>query len=294
VVEGALHGLDVSKVAFHEVGAWDSIADIVGAAAAITWLVPSAVTSSPPALGSGVVHTAHGLMPVPAPATTEILRGLPVRNDGRGELTTPTGAAILAAAAQSFGPPPAMRICAQGFGAGTRDLADRPNTLRVVLGQALGHAMPPAEPEIICVSANIDDMNPQLAEPLMSALFGAGSLDVWFTPILMKKGRPGLQVAALCAQGALAAVETAFFAHSTTLGLRRQRLERTVLERASAKVATAYGEVRVKLAARDGDVLGAAPEFEDCRRLALRANVPVRRVMAEASAAAVALVSHRK
>jgi hypothetical protein len=137
-------------------------------------------------------------------------------------------------------------------------------------------------------------MNPQLAEPLMSALFGAGSLDVWFTPILMKKGRPGLQVAALCAQGALAAVETAFFAHSTTLGLRRQRLERTVLERASAKVATAYGEVRVKLAARDGDVLGAAPEFEDCRRLALRANVPVRRVMAEASAAAVALVSHRK
>jgi hypothetical protein len=294
VVEGALHGLDVSKVAFHEVGAWDSIADIVGAAAAITWLEPSAVTSSPPALGSGVIHTAHGLMPVPAPATAEILRGWPVRSEGPGELTTPTGAAILVAVAQSFGPPPAMRIRAQGFGTGTRDFADRPNALRVVLGESLGHALPPSEPDIICVSANIDDMNPQLAEPLMSALFGAGSLDVWFTPILMKKGRPALEVSALCPKAALTAVETAFFAHSTTLGLRRQRLERSVLERASAKVTTAYGEVRVKLAARDGEVLGATPEFEDCRRLALRAHVPVRRVMAEASAAALALASHRK
>jgi uncharacterized protein (TIGR00299 family) protein len=294
VVEGALHGVDVSKVAFHEVGAWDSIADIVGAAAAITWLEPSAVTSSPPVLGSGVIHTAHGLMPVPAPATAEILRGLPVRSEGPGELTTPTGAAILAAVVQSFGPPPAMRICAQGFGAGTREFADRPNALRVVIGESLGQAMPPSEPEVVCVSANIDDMNPQLAEPLMSALFGAGSLDVWFTPIVMKKGRPALEVSALCPKAALTAVETAFFAHSTTLGLRRQRFERAVLERARAKVKTAYGEVRVKLAARDGEVLGAAPEFEDCRRLALRAHVPVRRVMAEASAAALALASHRK
>jgi uncharacterized protein (TIGR00299 family) protein len=294
LVEAALHGVRVEKVAFHEVGAWDSIADIVGAAAAIAWLEPSGVTSSPPVLGSGVVHTAHGLMPVPAPATAAILRGLPVRSEGTGELTTPTGAAILAAVVRSFGPPPPMRLLAQGFGVGTREIADRPNGLRVMLGESMGQAMAPSEPEIICVSANLDDMNPQLAGPLMDALFAAGSVDVWFTPILMKKGRPALGVSALCAPAALASVETAFFEHSTTLGLRRQRLARTVLERAGAKVTTSYGQVRVKLAARDGEVLGATPEFDDCRRLAWRAKVPVRRVVAEASAAALALVSRRK
>jgi pyridinium-3,5-bisthiocarboxylic acid mononucleotide nickel chelatase len=293
-VEAALHGVEVEKVAFHEVGAWDSIADIVGAAAAIAWLEPSAVTSSAPVLGSGVIRTAHGLMPVPAPATTAILRGLPVLSEGQGELTTPTGAAILAAVVTSFGAPPPMRLQAQGFGAGTREFADRPNVLRVMLGETLGQALPPSEPELVCVSANIDDMNPQLAEPLMSALFAAGAIDVWFTPILMKKGRPALEVSALCPPSALTAIETAFFEHSTTLGVRRQRLDRTVLERSLAKVTTAFGEVRVKLAARDGAILGATPEFEDCRRLALRAKVPVRRVVAEASAAAFAFAFQRK
>jgi uncharacterized protein (TIGR00299 family) protein len=293
-VEAALHGAEVDKVAFHEVGAWDSIADIVGAAAAIAWLRPSSVSSTPPLLGSGVIRTAHGLMPVPAPATTAILRGLPVLTEGKGERTTPTGAAILAAVATSFGPPPAMRLRAQGFGAGTREFADRPNVLRVILGESMGQALSPSEPEVVCLSANIDDMNPQLAEPLMSALFEAGALDVWFTPILMKKGRPALEVSALCPPSVLAATEAAFFEHSTTIGVRRQRFERTVLERAMAKVTTTFGEVAVKLAARDGRILGATPEFDDCRRLALRAKVPVRRVLAEASAAAFALASQRK
>jgi uncharacterized protein (DUF111 family) len=233
-------------------------------------------------------------MPVPAPATAALLRGIPVQCEGKGELTTPTGAAILAAVVTSFGAPPPMRLQAQGFGAGTREFADRPNVLRVVLGEALGQALPPSEPEIVCVSANIDDMNPQLAEPLMSALFAVGALDVWFTPILMKKGRPALEVSALCSPSALATVETAFFEHSTTLGLRRQRLERTVLARAMGKVTTDWGEIRVKLAARDGEILGATPEFEDCRRLALRAKVSVRRVVAQASAAAFALAFQRK
>lgn len=293
-VEAALHGADIEKVAFHEVGAWDSIADIVGAAAAIAWLEPAGVSSTAPVLGSGVIHTAHGLMPVPAPATTAILRGLPVSTEGKGELTTPTGAAILAAVVTSFGAPPPMRLRAQGFGAGTREFADRPNVLRVILGEALGQVLPPSAPEIVCVSANIDDMNPQLAEPLMGALFDAGALDVWFVPILMKKGRPALEVSALAEPGALAAIESAFFEHSTTLGVRRQTMQRTVLDRAFAKVSTEFGDVQVKLASRDGELLGATPELDDCRRLAARAKVPVRRVVAEASAAAFALAFHRK
>jgi hypothetical protein len=293
--EAALHGVAVERVAFHEVGAWDSIADIVGAAAALAWLEPASVTSTPPVLGSGVIHTAHGLMPVPAPATVAILRGLPVLAEGVGELTTPTGAAILATVVGAFAGPPPMRLVAQGFGAGTREHADRPNVLRVLLGQTLGQALPAAASEVVLVATNVDDMNPQLAEPLMTELFAAGALDVWFSPITMKKGRPAVEVSALCVPAALALVERAFFANSSTIGVRRQVMQRTVLERAMAKVATAYGEVRAKVVSRDGEILGATPEFEDCRKLALRVGVPVRKVVAEASAAALALfASSRK
>ncbi len=288
--EAALHGVSVDKVAFHEVGAWDSIADIVGAAAAIVWLEPAAVTSTPPVVGSGTIRTAHGLMPVPAPATAAILHGLPVLTDGKGELTTPTGAAILATVVRSFGPPPPLRLRAQGFGAGTREFADRPNVLRVMLGEAVGQALPASANEVVLIAANIDDMSPQLAEPLMTALFAAGALDVWFTPILMKKGRPAFDVSALCPRDVLAVVEQAFFANSTTIGLRRQVLNRTVLDRSLAKVTTGYGDVSVKVSARVGEILGATPEFEDCRKLALRAKVPVRTVLAEAAAAARALL----
>jgi uncharacterized protein (TIGR00299 family) protein len=292
--EGALHGVSVDKVAFHEVGAWDSIADIVGAAAALAWLEPVDVTSTPPVVGSGTIRTAHGLMPVPAPATAAILRGLPVLTDGKGELTTPTGAAILATVVRSFGPPPPLRLMAQGFGAGTREFADRPNVLRVMLGEVVGQALPASASEVVLVASNIDDMSPQLAEPLMTALFAAGAVDVWFTPILMKKGRPAVEVSALCPPGALAVVEQAFFANSTTIGLRHQIMNRTVLDRALAKVTTIYGDVRVKVAAREGEILGATPEFEDCRKLALRAKVPVRTVMADAVAAACALLHPSK
>ena len=288
--EAALHGVAVDQVAFHEVGAWDSIADIVAAAAALAWLEPSGVTSTPPVLGSGVIHTAHGLMPVPAPATVAILRGLPVLAEGRGELTTPTGAAILATVVGEFVPPPPMRLVAQGFGAGTREHEDRPNVLRALLGQPLGQTLPAAASEVVVVAANVDDMIPQLAEPLMTALFAAGALDVWFTAITMKKGRPAVEVSALCPAGVLAGVERAFFANSSTIGVRRQIMQRTVLERTLAKVATSFGQVRAKVASRDGEIFGATPEFEDCRKLALRARVPVRKVIAEASAAALQLL----
>jgi hypothetical protein len=292
--EAALHGVSVARVAFHEVGAFDSIADIVGAAAALVWLDPSGVTATPPVLGTGSVSTAHGKVAVPAPATAALLRGLPVRAEGTGELTTPTGAAILASVVREFRDMPPVRLAAQGFGAGTRELADRPNVLRVMLGEPVGKALPPSATQVVLLQANLDDMSPQLVEPLMTGLFAAGALDVWVTSILMKKGRPALEVSALAPPAGVSAVARAFFDGSPTLGVRQVALDRSVLSRSVAEVQTVYGRVPVKVAALDGEVLGAAPEFEDCRRLAARAKVPVRRVLAAAAAAAADLERARR
>jgi pyridinium-3,5-bisthiocarboxylic acid mononucleotide nickel chelatase len=289
-VEAALHGTRIDRVAFHEVGAYDSIADIVGVAAAIAHLAPASIGSLPPVVGTGRVRTAHGPVPVPAPATAALLAEIPIFPEGEGELTTPTGAAILAAVVDRFGPLPPMRLRAVGYGAGTRELLDRANVLRVVLGEPLGSLDAPAAPDVVLIEANLDDLAPQLVGPLSDALFAAGAVDVWSAPILMKKGRPALQLSALAPPGALGAVERAFFAHSTTLGLRRRALERVVLARSFATVETPYGKVRVKLGALGGEILGAQPEFEDCRRLAARAKVPAREVVSAASAAARALL----
>ncbi len=291
-VEAELHGTRVDRVTFHEVGAYDSIADVVGVAAAIVHLAPASIGSLPPVVGTGLVRTAHGPVPVPAPATAALLASadIPMIAEGQGELTTPTGAAILAAVVDRFGPLPPMRPRAIGYGAGTRELTDRANVLRVTLGEAIGalEAMPAGD--VVLVEANVDDMNPQLVGPLYDALFAAGAVDVWSAPILMKKGRPALQVSALAPSAVLAPVERAFFANSTTLGLRRRALERTVLARSFVPVATAYGKVRIKLSAQGGEILGAQPEFEDCRRLAARARVPAREVLAAAAAAARTLL----
>jgi uncharacterized protein (TIGR00299 family) protein len=294
-VEAELHGTRLDRVAFHEVGAYDSIADVVGVAAAIAHLAPVSIGSLPPVVGTGMVRTAHGPVPVPAPATAALLAAgeVPMVPEGEGELTTPTGAAILAAVVDRFGPLPPMRPRAIGYGAGTRELADRPNVLRVTLGEPIGAADAPAAPEVVLVEANVDDMSPQLVGPLYDALFAAGAVDVWSAPILMKKGRPAIQISALAPPASLSVVERAFFAHSTTLGLRRRALERVVLARSFATVATPYGKVRIKLGALDGEILGAAPEFEDCRRLAARARVPAREVLAAAATAARALLPRR-
>jgi pyridinium-3,5-bisthiocarboxylic acid mononucleotide nickel chelatase len=294
-VEAELHGTRLDRVAFHEVGAYDSIADVVGVAAAIAHLAPASIGALPPVVGTGVVRTAHGPVPVPAPATAALLAGadIPIVPEGAGELTTPTGAAILAAVVDRFGPLPPMRLRAIGYGAGTRELSDRPNVLRVTLGEPVGAEDAPAAPDVVLVEANVDDMSPQLVAPLYDALFAAGAVDVWSAPILMKKGRPALQLSALTPPASLAAVERAFFAHSTTLGLRRRALERVVLSRSFATVATPYGKVRIKLGALDGEILGAQPEFDDCRRLATRAQIPAREVLAAAAAAARALLPRR-
>jgi uncharacterized protein (TIGR00299 family) protein len=290
-VEAALHGTRVDRVTFHEVGAYDSIADVVGAAAAIAWLAPASIGSLPPVVGTGRVRTAHGTLAVPAPATAALLRGVPILPEGRGELTTPTGAAIVAAVVDDFGPPPPIALAAVGYGAGTRELPDRPNLLRVLVGARLGRADAPAPAEVVRLEANLDDMSPQLVGPLVEALLAAGAVDAWSSPIVMKKGRPALEVTALAPPTAVAEVQRAFFRNSTTLGVRAQPLSRAVLARAFESVATPYGAVRVKLGALDGEVLGAQPEFEDCRRLAGKAGVPVRAVLDAATAAGHALLA---
>jgi hypothetical protein len=285
-VEAALHGSSVDRVTFHEVGAYDSIADIVGIAAAIVWLRPASIGALPPVVGTGSVHTAHGLMPVPAPATAALLRGMPMRFEGAGELTTPTGAAILAATVDNFGPPPPMRLLSVGYGAGTRELPDRPNVLRALLGEPLGQVDAAAPSALTLLEANLDDMNPQLLSPLFDALLAAGAVDVWSAPILMKKGRPATTVSALAPPAALAATERAFFLNSTTLGLRVRPIDRVTLARSFTTVKTPFGAVKIKLGSLDGAVIGAQPEFEDCRRAAASAKVPVRAVLAAAAAEA--------
>lgn len=290
-VEAELHAVRVADVAFHELGAYDSIADVVGFAAALAWLRPVSIGSLPPVVGTGMVGTAHGPVPVPAPATAALLRDIPILTEGRGELTTPTGAAFLAAVADGFGPLPPLRLRALGYGAGTRELADRPNVLRVSVGEPIGAADQAAAPAVTLVEANVDDMSPQLVASLCEALLAAGAVDVWSTAIVMKKGRAALQVSALAPPPAVADVQRAFFRNSTTLGVRMQALGRAVLGRAFETVKTPYGPVRVKIGALDGEVLGAQPEFEDCRRLASRAGVPVQKVWAAAAAAGHALVA---
>jgi uncharacterized protein (TIGR00299 family) protein len=284
VVEARLHGVSVEDVAFHEVGAVDSIVDIVGAAAALAWLTPSKITARRVPLGGGTVDTAHGRLPVPAPATLELLAGAEVEAGGDTELTTPTGAGILAASVSGYGAMPAMRVVGVGWGAGDRELVDRPNLLRVVAGirPELADA---ANDEVAVVEANIDDMNPELCEPLLEALFAAGAVDAWFTPIVMKKSRPALTVAALCPPSARDAVAGAILRESTTIGVRFSTRQRTVLPRHVVEVETPWGKVPVKVAGDDGDASNAAPEYEACRRLAAASGVPVKRVYLAALAA---------
>jgi len=288
-VEATLHGSSIDRVSFHEVGAFDSIADIVGMAAAIAWLAPAAIGSSPPVVGTGVVRTAHGIVPVPAPATAALLVGIPMVAEGPGELTTPTGAAFLAAVVDTFGPPPPMTLAAVGYGAGTRVIADRSNVLRVMLGRTIGQPLPSAADDVMLVETNIDDMSGQLFAALADALRAAGAVDVWSTSILMKKGRPAQQISALVAPAALAAVERAFFLHSTTLGVRVSRVARATLPRSIDTVRTPFGPITVKVAGLDGQAIGAQPEYEDCQRAAAAAGVPVRQVWTAALAAAAAL-----
>ena len=285
VAEAEIHGTTVERVHFHEVGAVDSIVDIVGTHLALHDLGIERILASPLHVGSGTVQCAHGLMPVPAPATALLLKGAPsYGGDVEGELVTPTGAALITQLAAGFGPMPAMTIDACGFGAGTKDLADRPNVLRVLLGATA--AVVGAEETIVVIEANIDDMQGELFPPLVESLMNAGARDAFVTPILGKKGRPAQLVTVLCDRDKVRTLTAILFRESTTLGVRHRDEQRLVLHREWQEVQTNYGPVRIKIARHEGEAITRAPEFDDCRKLAELGRVPVR-VVYEAAVAAM-------
>ncbi|HLU65835.1 MAG TPA: nickel pincer cofactor biosynthesis protein LarC, partial [Kofleriaceae bacterium] len=286
--EAHLHGTAIEQVAFHEVGAIDSIADIVGAAVGLAHLAPAAVTASPVALGHGTVRTAHGLLPVPSPAALEILREAGALTQSGGvarELCTPTGAAILAHAVTAWTPMPPLTPRAVGHGAGDADIADRPNVLRLVLGEPAAPLQPAADETLYRIEANVDDMTPEVCGHAAEVIAAAGALDVWWTPVTMKKSRPALVLQALAPAAALDAVVRAILTETTSIGVRFDRVARRVLAREHVTVETPYGPIPVKLARLGERVVNAAPEYEACRAAARRHGAPLKDVLAAAHAA---------
>jgi uncharacterized protein (TIGR00299 family) protein len=282
--EGHVHGMPIETVAFHEVGAVDSIVDIVGTAIGLAALDVDRVYVSPLPLGSGLVRSQHGIIPVPGPATAELLRGFPTRvGDGDSELITPTGAAIVAALARPGEAPPLLRIEAVGYGAGSRTLADRPNLLRLLLGEVETAA---SADQVIEVAATIDDTNPELYAHALDAVFAAGARDAWLVPAMMKKQRPGVVLHALVDAAARDAVAGAILRETTAIGLRFHAVERVVLPRETVDVQTLYGAVRVKIAVAPDGTRNVAPEYEDCRRIAAERGVALKLVYQAAIAAA--------
>jgi uncharacterized protein (TIGR00299 family) protein len=278
-VEAKIHGIPLEEVHFHEVGAVDSIVDICGAAVALEMLGDPEMYSAPPPLGSGTIATAHGNLPIPAPATLAILTETPVRFEGVGELTTPTGAALLKTLGQVRSPPEFL-LERVGYGVGTRDPADRPNVLRASLGR-----MVYAEGErMFVVETNVDDCSPQLLGGILEELTQLGALDAYILPATMKKSRPGHLLGAIVPESRKDAIVEALLLQSTTIGVRVHSTERIALERTFAEVDTPHGTVRIKLAMRNGEVVNAQPEFEDCRQIARKRGIPVKRVWAEALA----------
>ncbi len=285
--EAAVHGISVERVHFHEVGAIDSIVDIIGANLALHLLGVERVFASPVHVGGGTIRCDHGVMPVPAPATAMLLKGCPIMGDDLdAELATPTGAALAVSWAEHFGPMPAMTAIAVGHGAGGRDLPDRANVLRVILGEAAGEQSGTGE-MVTVIEALIDDMSGELVAPALDALLAAGARDAFLTPVLAKKGRPAYLLTVLCAGSRLSGMTRTLFEHTTTLGVRFREERRTTLERAWRTVPTAYGAVRVKMGLLDGAPTVFHPEYEDCRARAAENGVPVRRVAEAAQAAAV-------
>lgn len=269
--EAKVHGVAVNDVHFHEVGAVDSIIDIVGTAIALEYLEVARLYVSPLPLGSGFVKTAHGLLPVPAPATAELLKGLPVHgNIGSGERVTPTGAAIIAAMADGYGTPPDFCIEKIGYGAGCKDFTDTSNILRAFIGTA---APTVGEEQLLVMEANIDDSSPEILGYAMDRLFAAGALDVWFTPIQMKKNRPGVTLSLLAPSTAVAAFATIVLTETSAIGLRHYPVARTVLERKCEERPTPFGTVHFKITE-----FGAKPEFDDCRRIAAETGLPLKEV----------------
>ena len=281
--EAKVHNVPVEKIHFHEVGAVDAIVDIVCAAIASEALGVDEWVCSPVNVGGGTVQCAHGRLPVPAPATVELLKGVPIYSSGIDkELTTPTGAAILKTLVSRFGTIPAYKVEKTGYGAGTRDFPSHANVLRISVGESIEPSKA-ATPEAISVlEANIDDLNPQVFGYVMDKLLEAGALDVFGTPVQMKKNRPGMLLTVLARTEDAQRLSRLIFAETTTLGIRMREERREVLLRRSESVKTAWGEVRMKIGNLNGSVTNYAPEYEDCRRIASEHGVPLKTVMQEA------------
>jgi len=281
--EAAIHGTTLEQVHLHEVGALDSIIDIVGAVYALESLGIDRVVASPLNVGSGTITSAHGVYPVPAPATLRLLQGAPIYSGRqRAEMVTPTGALLVTSYAAEFGVIPAMKVGAVGYGAGSRDFAETPNVLRVLIGEA-DRTAPSAS--VVVIEADIDDMNPQIFGVVMDTLLADGALDVFYTSIQMKKNRPGILLTVIAPPDRRERLTATIFRETTTIGVRYRETARECLDREDVTVQTRLGAVRVKVARRDGRVLNASPEFEDCVRIAREHNVPVKEVQALATKA---------
>ena len=288
VAEARVHGSTIEQVHFHEVGAVDSIVDIVGIAAALNYLGARLICAPVP-LGKGFVETQHGTLPVPAPATMFILKGVPVEGtEVEAELTTPTGAAIVKTAASEFGPIPKMIPQHVGFGAGARSHEKRSGILRAILGLPVSDE--DDEPRCWVIEANMDDITGEIAASAMEGLFEKGALDAWIETIQMKKGRPALKMSVLCNREDLESLGAQLMRETTTIGLRYHAVGRMEMSRSVHRVDTPFGPVRVKVARGPGGSLNAAPEFEDCKRAALEHRVPLKRVMAEVAGIAQQLL----
>ena len=281
--EARVHDVPLEKIHFHEVGAVDAIVDIVGACIGFQALGIERFACSALNVGGGTAKMAHGVLPVPAPATANLLQGAPTYSNGvQKELVTPTGAAIVATLCDSFGPQPAMTVSAIGYGAGAADLEGQPNVVRIMIGESAGKTVPGFDEEIAVIEANLDDMNPQIYGYFLERALGSGALDVYTTPVQMKKNRPGTLLTVLCRPQDTNNLMSLIFAETTTFGARTYRAQRRALPREFVNVATNYGDVRMKISRVNGRILHVAPEYDDCRKLAVEKNVPLQMVIAEA------------
>jgi uncharacterized protein (TIGR00299 family) protein len=283
--EGKIHGLPPEKVHFHEVGAVDSIIDIVGTMIALESFMPVQIFSSPVNVGQGTLTCQHGVYPVPGPAAQELLRNIPVfTNEVTGELTTPTGATLLATLVDSFGSRPAMKISGAGYGAGSREISGNANVLRISLGEKIGEAGESVSPEekVAVIDATIDDMSPQIYGYFQEKALSSGALDVFSTPIQMKKNRPAMKLTCVCAVADVDRIAALIFRETTTIGIRYTFAHRKTLDREFEKVETGYGPVTMKISLLNGEPVNFTPEFEDCRRLASEKNIALKEIQAAA------------
>ena len=278
--EAKVHGTTPDKIHFHEVGAVDSIVDIVGSVIGLELLGVSKIIASAINAGSGMVQTSHGMLPIPAPATAELLANIPLYQSAtQFELTTPTGAAIISTLGSSFGLMPPMKVERTAYGAGERDFPGQPNVLRLMIGEPVAGY---DEDTSVIIETNIDDMNPQVYDHLIEKLMQQGAQDVYLTPIIMKKGRPAILLSVLTDRSKTDILLNTLFRETTSIGVRIKEVGRKKLSREMREVETPYGKIGIKISRHGDEILTVTPEYEDCRRIAEEKQVPLKQVMEEA------------